>query len=452
MYDTLEKNKKKSIENLSLSINQSLLLSSLSEQKQKKRFFFVFFENLKIEKKMQDITNVVQRRESLKTINNKNPLKSKVEEVKIKDVTTKENKVKEKRFVKRKVLARHDSVPEVFKETKGWNLLRRATKETKRRSSPGALVSKTHLSGIVIKALELKNESHIIEDMYKFFKKNELSHRTSDSYLREHGDQPFIDESIRYALVNWMTNLHCEFDMRPETLFLSVNLLDRFCEECEDVIEKSEIISLGVAALMLASKYEEVYYPCTRSFLKVTEGQVSKSSLLRMECEMLSAWCSSARFSHTNRNSRSNIGTLDFELTVPTAFTFLRRFLSRVTSPRYNDVASLAHYMCESTLQHGVFLNFLPSLVAASCVHLAMVLCGRTKSELKSLLVFVGYESRDLKICEMHLRRFIRNSKEDPLDEEIIQRKYSLKKFGYACQRAKKLLSSIGGFHRRNSV
>ena len=378
---------------------------------------------------MQDITNLVQRRDSLKTIT-KSPLKSKVEDAKVKDVT-KENKVKGKRLVKRKVLARHDSAPEVFK-TKGWNLLRRATKETKRSSSPGMLVSKTHLSGIVIKALELKNESHIIEDMYKFFKKNELSHRTSDSYLREHGDQPFIDESIRYALVNWMTNLHCEFDMRPETLFLSVNLLDRFCEECEDVIEKSEIISLGVAALMLASKYEEVYYPCTRSFLKVTEGQVSKSSLLRMECEMLS--------------------TLDFELTVPTAFTFLRRFLSRVTSPRYNDVASLAHYMCESTLQHGVFLNFLPSLVAASCVHLAMVLCGRTKSELKSLHAFVGYEPRDLKICEMHLRRFIRDSNEDPLDEEIIQRKYSLEKFGYACQRAKKLLSRIGRFQRRNSV
>ena len=246
---------------------------------------------------MQDITNLVQRRDSLKTIT-KSPLKSKVEDAKVKDVT-KENKVKGKRLVKRKVLARHDSAPEVFK-TKGWNLLRRATKETKRSSSPGMLVSKTHLSGIVIKALELKNESHIIEDMYKFFKKNELSHRTSDSYLREHGDQPFIDETIRYALVNWMTNLHCEFDMRPETLFLSVNLLDRFCEECEDVIEKSEIISLGVAALMLASKYEEVYYPCTRSFLKVTEGQVSKSSLLRMECEMLSTWCSSAAFSHTH--------------------------------------------------------------------------------------------------------------------------------------------------------
>ena len=48
----------------------------------------------------------------------------------------------------------------------------------------------------------------------------------------------------------------------------------------------------------------------------------------------------------------------------------------------------------------------------------------------------MGYEPRDLKICEMHLRRFIRDSNEDPLDEEIIQRKYSLEKFGYARQRA----------------
>ena len=226
--------------------------------------------------------------------------------------------------------------------------------------------------------------------------------------------------------------LSIRFSCNSKTVHIPTRTQDRFCEECEDVIEKSEIISLGVAALMLASKYEEVYYPCTRSFLKVTEGQVSKTSLLRMECDMLS--------------------TLDFELTVPTSFTFLRRFLSRVTSPRYNDVATLSHYMCESTLQHGVFLNFLPSLVAASCVHLAMVLCGRTKSELKALHAFVGYEPRDLEICEMHLRRFIRESNEDPFDEEIIQRKYSLKKFGYACQRAKMLLSRIGHYQRRNSI
>lgn len=281
---------------------------------------------------LQDITNeVVQQQQRQKSLKSNIKQKGKL----------KENGCCVDQKVKRKVLVRHESAPEIVarESTKGWNLLRRATTE---RRSPGEIVNKTHLSGIVIKALELQNESDIVEDMYRFFKRNERLHRTSDVYLRPQGDQPFIDESIRYALVNWMTNLHCEFDMRPETLFLGVNLLDRFCEESEDVIEKSEIISLGVAALMLASKYEEVYYPCISSFLSVTEGQVSKSSLLRMEAEMLK--------------------TLDFELTVPTAFTFLRRFLSRITSPRYDDVASLAHYMCESTLQRGMFLNFLPSL------------------------------------------------------------------------------------------
>ena len=117
--------------------------------------------------------------------------------------------------------------------------------ETKRRSSPGALVSKTHLSGIVIKALELKNERTLSRICTNSSRRTKLS-RTSDSYLREHGDQPFIDESIRYALVNWMTNLHCEFDMRPETLFLSVNSSGSILRRMRDVIEKSEIISLGV--------------------------------------------------------------------------------------------------------------------------------------------------------------------------------------------------------------
>jgi hypothetical protein len=81
-----------------------------------------------------------------------------------------------------------------------------------------------------------------------------------------------------------------------------------------------------------------------------------------------------------------------------------------------------------------------------------MILCGRTKCELESLCTFAGYENKELRMCEVHLRRFIRDSNVDPSDEEIIQRKYSLKKFGYACQRAKKLLARNGSFQRRKSV
>lgn len=60
---------------------------------------------------------------------------------------------------------------------------------------------------------------------------------------------------MRKTLVLWMIEVHKEYHLRPETLYLAVNILDRFCSM--DLIERHNFQLLGTTALWVAAKYEE---------------------------------------------------------------------------------------------------------------------------------------------------------------------------------------------------
>lgn len=42
-----------------------------------------------------------------------------------------------------------------------------------------------------------------------------------------------INEKMRAILVDWLIEVHYKFKLMPETLFLTVNLIDRYLEQCE---------------------------------------------------------------------------------------------------------------------------------------------------------------------------------------------------------------------------
>jgi cyclin B len=40
--------------------------------------------------------------------------------------------------------------------------------------------------------------------------------------------QTQVNENVRAILIDWIFNVHGKFKLLPETLFISVNLIDRF--------------------------------------------------------------------------------------------------------------------------------------------------------------------------------------------------------------------------------
>ena len=81
-------------------------------------------------------------------------------------------------------------------------------------------------------------------------------------------------------------------------------------------------LQVGVTAMLVASKYEEIWAPEVKDFVYISDEAYSREQILEMEKIMLN--------------------TLRFNLTVPTPFSFLSRFLKAAGASKENQVSLLA--------------------------------------------------------------------------------------------------------------
>lgn len=71
--------------------------------------------------------------------------------------------------------------------------------------------------------------------------------------------QPEINESMRAILVDWLVDVHRKFDLSVETLYLTINIIDRFL--AIKTVPRRELQLVGISAMLMASKYEEIWPP-----------------------------------------------------------------------------------------------------------------------------------------------------------------------------------------------
>lgn len=79
---------------------------------------------------------------------------------------------------------------------------------------------------------------------------------------------------MRAILIDWLVDVHLKFKLSPETLFLSVNLIDRFIEGRR--VAKEELQLVGSTAMFLACKIEEIYPPELADFVFICDNLYTK--------------------------------------------------------------------------------------------------------------------------------------------------------------------------------
>lgn len=97
--------------------------------------------------------------------------------------------------------------------------------------------------------------------------------------------QSDINEKMRVILFDWLVDVHYKWKLLPETLFLTFNLVDRYLSR--QSVDRSELQCVGVAALLIACKYEEIYFPDLADFKEITDNSFSKKAILQMENNIL---------------------------------------------------------------------------------------------------------------------------------------------------------------------
>ena len=81
--------------------------------------------------------------------------------------------------------------------------------------------------------------------------------------------QTDINDKMRAILIDWLVEVHLKFKLMPETLYLTVNLIDRFLSK--KPVTRKNLQLVGVTAMLVASKYEEIWAPEVRDFVYISD-------------------------------------------------------------------------------------------------------------------------------------------------------------------------------------
>ena len=92
-----------------------------------------------------------------------------------------------------------------------------------------------------------------------------------------------ITPKMREILIDWMIEVSDEFMLKRETLYISINYIDRYMLLAPYEIPKSELQMIGVSSMFLACKVEEVYIPRVNDFALATDGGYTRDQILMME-------------------------------------------------------------------------------------------------------------------------------------------------------------------------
>jgi G2/mitotic-specific cyclin 2 len=182
-------------------------------------------------------------------------------------------------------------------------------------------------------------------------------------YLRalEEGSMPAEDymdhqEHIEWAdrdiLNDWLVQVHQRFQLLPETFYLAINIIDRFLSN--KIVQLDKLQLVGITALFIASKYEEVISPHVSNFTYMAKDY--------QDTEILSA-------------ERFILSTLDYDLSYPNPMNFLRRISK---ADNYDiQTRTLGKYLLEISLLDHRFLKYHPSHISAAAMYMSRMILER---------------------------------------------------------------------------
>lgn len=194
--------------------------------------------------------------------------------------------------------------------------------------------------------------------------------------------QPHISFAMRFILVDWLAEVQEVYRLTLQTLFIAVSYIDRFLSRM--TVQSGKLQLLGVAALMLACKYEEIWPPSICMYAYITANTYSQSEILKMEHVILE--------------------TLAFDMGSITQLSFHAIFTVGSTS----SVRVLSLYLMELTLlDGGHFLSYRPSVISAAAVCTARHIMQHRPWPAELAALHAGVDLVQLQACVADVHRLL---------------------------------------------
>ncbi|XP_066509408.1 G2/mitotic-specific cyclin-B2-like [Hoplias malabaricus] len=238
--------------------------------------------------------------------------------------------------------------------------------------------------------------SEYVKDIYVYLRSLEAQQSIRPRYM----DGYEINERMRALLVDWLIQVHSRFQLLQETLYMTVAILDRFLQV--QPVSRRKLQLVGVTAMLVASKYEEMYVPEVGDFAYITDNAFTKPQIREMEMLILRE--------------------LNFELGRPLPLHFLRRASKAGNAD--SEKHTLAKYFLELTLLDYDMVHYHPSETGAAALCLSqLVLDGQKWSQTQEH--YTTYSEAHLKPVMQHMAKNVVKVNEGLTKYVAVKKKYS---------------------------
>uniref|UniRef100_A0A8B9NHG7 Cyclin B2 n=1 Tax=Accipiter nisus TaxID=211598 RepID=A0A8B9NHG7_9AVES len=241
--------------------------------------------------------------------------------------------------------------------------------------------------------------SDYVKDIYLYLRELEVQQSVRPHYL----DGKTINGRMRAILVDWLVQVHSRFQLLPETLYMCVAVMDRFLQS--HPVTRKRLQLVGVTALLVASKYEEIFSPDIADFVYITDNAYTSSEIREMEIMILKE--------------------LNFNLGRPLPIHFLRRASKAGEADAKQH--TLAKYLMELTLIDYDMVHHRPSEIAAAALCLSQKILGHNKWGIKQQY-YTGYTEDNLVMTMKHMAKNVVKVNEKLTKYIAVKNKYASSK------------------------
>ena len=184
-------------------------------------------------------------------------------------------------------------------------------------------------------------------------------------------------------MVDWMIEVLTNFKCDDQTYFIAVAIMDRFFKLKKDTLEVANLHVVGVAAMFLASKYEDIY-PLKMGvvFEKIAHKKLPIRDIKAQEREILQL--------------------LGFNLSIPTQLDFLRYyehelFRNERDAPNMQLILKMSLYLAKMSMHDYELAGQAPSLLATGALYVSLKICEQLK---KTQLIHPGLVPKIVALSE----------------------------------------------------
>ena len=160
--------------------------------------------------------------------------------------------------------------------------------------------------------------------------------------------QKEINDKMRSILVDWIIDVHFKFGFTDETLFMTISIIDRYLSICQ--ISRTNFQLLGITALMIACKHEEIDLPKIEDFIYITDNAYVKEEVIKMEEDVLIK--------------------LNFSFLYPSPIKFFEYLSLHFNFSKKHHM--MGKYLMETFLLDVKNAKYKPSIISCACAYIVM--------------------------------------------------------------------------------